>query len=404
MNSTKQVTFITQYYGPEKIGSAPYITEIAEWFAAQNYLVKVFTNRPFYPFKKVFDNYRNGAKDVEDLNEVKVRRIKPYIPKKNNIIYRALADSIFFIKSLFLNGLKKRDNIITLCPSIFSVAIGNLIKKRKGHHIAIVHDIQSGLADGLNLSKSLKFVLNFLRYIERKVLNKTDKIVVLTDGMRDSLLKLGVSRGKIIKIPIWVDTDLIKPIIEKKGNVDYNDELIMYSGNLGKKQGLFQILDLAELLQKDPNTSDLKIEIRGDGNQKSELVTYAKSLNLNNVYFKDLVPKEELPYTLSKPVLHLVPQDPKTSEFAMPSKAYTLMALQKTFVATAIKGSTLYNFSKKTNAFITVPPNDVHCLKKEIVRLITDKSLKTKLEKNGREYVVKNNSKEKILNQYLSLI
>jgi len=397
----KSVHIVTQYFYPEEIGSAPYITEISKWFAHNNYITTVLTNRPYYPYNEVYELYIGGNKDHEIIDGVILDRVKPSIPKKNNIVFRAIADFNFILKALFKNGFKKHERVVTLCPSVLSVAAGNILKAKGGRHVAIVHDIQSGLADSLNLSLGLGLIIKILKYMEMKILNSTNQVVVLTQGMSDSLENIGVSSAKIIKIPIWVDTELISP--ERHKNVTIDENLLMYSGNLGKKQGLNQLIELAEILQKDPETSHLKMMIRGEGNQKEDLVKRVKQLNLQNVNFEGLVPKSRLSRELSKPVLHLVPQDPDSSEFAMPSKTYTLMSLQKTFVATANKGSSLHKFENETNAFITVPPNEPNVMKDRIIKLLKDSKLRSELEKNGRAYIKAHHSKETILNKYLLL-
>lgn len=164
--------------------------------------------------------------------------------------------------------------------------------------------------------------------------------------MRNSLNEIGVNDQIISLVPIWVDFEVIKPINEIK--IDPN--LLMYSGNLGSKQGLDQIIHLAMELSKDSRTKDMRIILRGDGNYKSVLESKVKELGLKNIEFKKLADKSLLSFKLSKPIIHLVPQDPNASEFAMPSKIYTLMGIGKTFIATASKNSTLDLFAKESAA------------------------------------------------------
>lgn len=278
--------------------------------------------------------------------------------------------------------------------------LGNIFKKKKGKHIVVVHDIQSGLAEGLQLGKGFKLILKLIKKVESIALNKADQIVVLTEGMRNSLNEIGVNDQIISLVPIWVDFEVIKPINEIK--IDPN--LLMYSGNLGSKQGLDQIIHLAMELSKDSRTKDMRIILRGDGNYKSVLESKVKELGLKNIEFKKLADKSLLSFKLSKPIIHLVPQDPNASEFAMPSKIYTLMGIGKTFIATASKNSTLDLFAKESSGFIVVTPNDPVLLKEKILTIINDPKTRKKLEQNGFNYIRENNSKETVLNEYVKLM
>lgn len=96
MADSRQVILITQFFAPEQIGSGPYLFEIAKWFANKNYETEVITNRPYYPYKQVFSEYQKKKLDKENLNNVFIKRVKPFIPKK--IIF---SKEVFLIYSFF---------------------------------------------------------------------------------------------------------------------------------------------------------------------------------------------------------------------------------------------------------------------------------------------------------------
>ena len=57
----RRVLILSQFYAPEKIGSAPVMAEIAEWLAANGFDVTVLAARPHYPEMVVPPDYRGGA-------------------------------------------------------------------------------------------------------------------------------------------------------------------------------------------------------------------------------------------------------------------------------------------------------------------------------------------------------
>ena len=72
--------------------------------------------------------------------------------------------------------------VISLCPSILSVLVGAVAKRRGGRHVAIIHDIQSGLAGGLGMVGHPRLV-QAMRWVERVILNRADRVVVLSSGV-----------------------------------------------------------------------------------------------------------------------------------------------------------------------------------------------------------------------------
>src|SRR3546814_1329878 len=109
--------------------------------------------------------------------------------------------------------LRRSDHVVSLCPSVLAVLLGRLACRRGGHHVALVHDIQSGLAAGLGMVGG-RWLLAAMRLLERRVLNGVDTIFVLSEHMRQTLLGQGVTTP-IQVLPIWVDAAVIQPRSEE---------------------------------------------------------------------------------------------------------------------------------------------------------------------------------------------
>ena len=102
--------------------------------------------------------------------------------------------------------------------------------------------------------------------------------------------------------------------------------------------------------------------------------------------------------------MHLVPQDPESADYAVPSKVYSIMAAGRPFVATAQEGSTLWKLADKTGACVCVPPNDVRAFADAVIALIDDRSLSAKLGTNGRNYVEENVARDIVLSSFATQI
>lgn len=395
----REALFITQYYRPEMIGSGPFCGDLAEWLNQKGYRVRVLTVQPHYPFGQSFPGYESGGPTREVLNGVRVERLRSWLPKRGSAASRILADACFLangLAALLRRHVRRSPLVVSLCPSILGVALGMLARRAGGRHIAVVHDIQSGLARGLGMVGS-GWLLRLMRWCEKRVLNRVDLVAVLTDEMRQQLRAAGVT-SPIEVIPIWVDTGRIWPV-----DMLHDRPLtILYSGNLGKKQGLGQIIALAEALQVD--RPDIQIVVRGNGSQAEALKSEIAAKGLKNVRLTDLLPPEHLSRGLAEGDIHLVPQDPEGAAFAVPSKIFSVMAAGRPFIATARPGSPLSRLQELSGAFLCAPPNDANAFAQAVLTLADDAQSRAELGARGRQFVEKNFSKSKVLGDFTSLI
>lgn len=395
-----EALFVTQYYRPELIGSGPFCGEIAEWLNQNGRRVTVLTGAPHYPLGQIFAGYEENAVPArESLAGVHVERLHTVLPKRGSAVSRILAEVSFLfggVMALASGRVRRQPLVLSLCPSVLSVAVGNLARRKGGRHIAIVHDIQSGLARGLGMVGS-SWLLRLMQACERAVLNRADLIAVLTEEMRRQLRMIGVT-APIEVIPIWVDTSRILPL--DGGRV--GPPRVLYSGNLGKKQGLGQVIALAEELQQ--KRPEIEIIIRGAGNQADTILAEIAARGLKNIRVTDLLPQEQLSQGLAEGDIHLVPQDPEAAEFAVPSKIFNVMAAGRPFIATARPGSPLWLLQEESGAFLCSPPHDAAAFVSAVLKLADDEKYRRELGLRGRHFVEQNYSKTKVLGEFTSLI
>lgn len=395
--------FVTQYYRPEWIGSGPYCGDMAEWLTAHNLDVHVLTGRPHYPYDAIFASYRSGDRDREILDGVAITRVPNRIVAGGGAAKRLATDAHFLFCSLlelFRGRVRRRSLVVSLCPSIFSVLLGIALTRRGGRHVAIVHDIESGLAEGLGIVGG-GIALRGLRSLERFSLNRTDMIFALSESMRIRLRALGVTTPIHI-LPIWIDTDAIYPAESTKKPGAGRSPTIVYSGNFGRKQALKQILDCAGLLKSKGPT--LRITLRGEGREARALMEMVRTRGFDNIEFEPLAPPEAFNDALAEGDIHLVPQNPEAADYALPSKIFAIMSAGRPFIATAQAGSPLWQLREETGAFLCVPPNDPAALSNAILRLADDEALRNDLGAHGRAYVLRHHAKPKILRDFLNTV
>jgi colanic acid biosynthesis glycosyl transferase WcaI len=359
---------------------------------------RVLTGRPHYPEGAVYPQARGRCAERRVINGVDVARLP--IPRRlgSAALRRMQTETQFLVRgvaALVRGNVRRAPLVISLCPSVLSVVLASLCTRRNGRHVAIVHDIQSGLARGLGMtSRGLSGVITCL---ERLAFNRADLVVVLSDDMRRELLSIGV-KTPIEVFPIWTDTDSIQPTPVRDGRAT----TLLYSGNFGRKQGLSQLLDLAQVLLE--RGSDLRLVLRGAGSQALPLATEAATRRLDNIEFQPLVARERLSEGLAEGDIHLVPQHPAAVDFALPSKIFAIMAAARPFVAIAPERSALWRLQGESGAFVCVAPDDKNSLADAVAALADDAALRAELGARGRAYVLQHFSKQKSLDRLISAL
>ncbi len=390
--------FVTQYYRPELLGSAPFLADLAEWFRGAGWDITVLTSLPNYPDGEIFPTYRAGAGRHEEIGGVAVERLATWVPKRRTALTRILGDTLFFVRgswALVTRRVRRQRLVVSLCPSMLVVLLGTMARQRGGTHIVVVHDIQSGLAQTLNIV-SASWLLRAMRWCERKILNQVDAVVVLTEEMKAHLRLLGVT-ATIEVVPIWADTEKIRPVY----NAQEGRTRLIYSGSFGRKQNLAQILALAEDLQQ--RLPPMEILLRGRGAEFNALWSRAVAQGLRNIQFSDLVAAEDLFGEMSGADIHLVVHDPSAADFAIPSKIYNIMAAGLPCVAHARPGSALGRLQRESNGFLCANADDPQALADAALELAENKALRAELGGNGRRYIERSCAKDIILDRYLAL-
>ncbi len=394
------ILFVTRHYSPEPNGSAPVLKDMAEAFAEADLAVDVLTVRPSYPLPHVWDDYANGQRDKTVERGVHVRRLPTSGIKDGSLLARLVPEARFALAILTraLTGrTAKQDRLISLCPSILTVTAALALKKRGGMHIAIVHDIPSGFATSLKMSPKAKFLIIIMKKLEAWTFNRVDSVVVLSEAMKSYLQGIGVTTP-IAVVPPHVDTDELFP----SGENTASGPALMYSGNIGRKQGIEQLVALAAELKN--RHMDVPLIIKGTGNQAESLRSQLQQKNLTNARMEPFADRHKIRESLVSGDIHLVPQLPEGGDFAVPSKVFSIMAVGRPFIATAENGSPLWQLMEQSKAFICVPPNNASRLCDAVQMLLTDPNQRATLGRNGRQFVVGHASRQAVLNAYLKLL
>ena len=141
---------------------------------------------------------------------------------------------------------------------------------------------------------------------EQWLLRKFDRVSAISGQMVSRLLLKGVDQSRRVHFPNWVDTGSIYPLpnsssFRRELGIAENAIVALYSGSMGKKQGLDLLVEAARQLL---HRSDLLFVFCGDGSYRAIFVEKASALS--NVTILPFQPSERL-NQLAKPRRHPSP-------------------------------------------------------------------------------------------------
>ena len=407
----KKLLLIAGNYFPEPTGIGHYNGEMIDWLADNGFDCTVISTYPYYPYWKIQPPYKGKSRWITKEaklspgdNIITVYRCPHYTPANPTGKKRMLFDFSFFIsviiKSVGFIG-KKFDYVMTVTPPLPLGIAAAFYKKISGAQFLYhIQDLQVDAAKELNMISSKK-LLNALFKIESFILKKADRISTISKGIQKKV-QLKTDK-KIYLFPNWTNTNTFFPMekrdcIKKSFGFEPDVPLVLYSGAIGEKQGLENVLYAAAKFQEEEKK--MQFIICGTGPYKTELETKAAEMKLNNLCFMPLQPTEKLNAFLNIADAHLIIQKAGVANLVMPSKLSNICSVGGLAVVTAEAGSALYDVIANNNIGFICPPEDVIKLKTCIEKAV--KTNNTALRTNARSYAEKHLCINKIMQQYIT--
>jgi len=387
-------------YAPEPTGIGKYSGEMAEWLAQQGHEVRVVAAPPYYPDWKLAEGYRWPPYRKEQIRGCTVWRAPLWVPRNPGGLKRVLHLASFSLTSLPLMVMQwgwKPDVVLTVAPSFMCSPMGWLTARMTGATAWLhVQDFEVDVAFTMGLLKGglSKFIV---RGLESAMMRRFDAVSTISGRMLDLLKVKRIPAERCRLFPNWVDTDRIKPLAQPSSyrqqlGIPDHAVVCLFSGSLGRKQGLMVIPKAAQLLS---TRTDIHYVICGDGVMKPELEKACR--NLDRVHLLPLQPVERLADLLGLADIHLLPQSPEAEDLVLPSKLTGMVSSGRAIIATCNPGSEIASVVSQCG--LVVPPEDAPALAQAIVQLADDTEGRRQMGQAARRYAEEQIGREAVLSK-----
>jgi colanic acid biosynthesis glycosyl transferase WcaI len=429
-------------YAPELTGVGKYTGEMAAWLASRGHQVRVVTAPPYYPEWRIHAAYRNRLYRVErdsgrevppdsgssdhaagrSSGQLTVYRTPLWVPAKPTGLSRLLHLLSFALGSLpvmLAQVFWQPEVVFTVEPTFFAAPVALLTAALAGAPAWLhVQDFEVDAAFDLDLLRGNRPVQALAAGFERFFTRSFACVSSISAKMLERLLAKGVAEQDAVLFANWVDTDAVHPEPSPcsdtpPGNssaafsaapnrfrqgLGLEDKIVLlYSGNMGAKQGLEMLAPLAAAFLDEPHVHFL---FCGNGAFRPQLEVLVA--HCPNVTLLPLQPLEFLNDLLNAADIHLLPQRRGTADLVMPSKLTGMLSSGRPILATADPGTQVAHVVASCG--LVVPAADAAtvpaALHAAARRLITDPALRARFGAAARGYAVQHLGKESILRRF----
>lgn len=376
-------------YAPEQTGIAPYNTGLCEHLTAAGHDVRMLTTFAYYPEWRKAPNDRGRIYRTDVVEGVRVHRCWHFVPSRPNAWKRMIHEGTFVLMSwLRLLVLPKPDVIVVVSPPLLlgvAAWLACFLKRRP--YLFHVQDMQPDAAVMLGLLKQ-GALTRTLYGLERFAYRHAAVVSGITPGMLALFSRKGVPASRQLLFPNWTHGGLEKAAtrgnFRARHGIAAETMLAVYSGNLGKKQGLDVLLDAASKLREVTN---VRIVIAGDGVEKPTLEERISREDLRNVTLLPLQPSAQYREMLADADVCLVTQQPGSGALFFPSKLLTILAHARPVVAVADPGGELERAITEGEFGWTVAPGESGALADLLAHVATTPSERESRAERGNAWV-----------------
>lgn len=287
-----------------------------------------------------------------------------------NIISRYVRDTLTNIREAI--GILKLKNVDVLFEDVsYSSFWAVKAAKMKGIKVvAMLQDVWPDNAVQSHLISECSFLYKYFEMWQKSVYKNADKLICISDDMKDFIVSKGVDADKIEVIYNWGYSDDVVDIpweeneFVKKYNLSRDKFYAIYAGNIGKMQNVEIVVNAAKELQ---DREDIQFLIIGDGARREAIAEMAAGLK--NVKMLPMQPSELATHIYSAAGVNIIPLVAGGTKTAMPSKTGVVLSCGQPVIFTFGDDSYFSRVVQDSSTGYSIAPDNYIELKNKICEM-----------------------------------
>lgn len=400
-----RILFLSDNFPPESNAPATRLWEHATRWVKAGHAVTVITCAPNFPEGHLYDGYQNAWRQVENLQGIRVVRVKTYITANEGFIKRTLDYMSFMLMGFFFGLFERRPDVVIATSPQFFCAVGGwaLAVAKWRPFVFELRDLwpASIMAVGA-MKKSL--LIRFLEQVELFLYRRAKRIISVTESFRKDLINRGITPDKIVVVRNGVDLNRYQPQARDAELVTrytlQGKFVAGYIGTHGMAHALPKVLEAAELLRE---RTDIVFFFAGSGAERGTVERLVQEKGLHNVRLIPRQPKEHMPALWSVCDVSLVPlRDNPVFSTVIPSKIFESMGMGVPILMSLPEGEAT-RIIQADEVGICVPPENPQAMADAIIELADSAETMARYRTNALA-AAQNYSRERLAKEMLTLL
>ncbi|MFG0306598.1 MAG: glycosyltransferase family 4 protein [Phycisphaerales bacterium JB040] len=329
------VVLLNQAFYPVVVATAQMARDLADHLVGRGHRVSVVASRSVYG--------KSGAQlpRRETVDQIEIHRVGASLFGRSNILLRAADFAIFYLRAAFrLLRIDRPDAVVAFTTPPFIAQLALLNRRLRGSRSVLwLMDMYPDVAVACGVMRPSSPLTRFFDRLNRRILRKSDAVVVLGRCMQQLVLDKGADPGRVKLIPVWADTSGIAPVEHDENpfraelGLPDNAVVVMYSGNWGIAHDAETICAAMKSVAESPprDGSGNEIPVRfvfiGGGKRRPEVEAFIEEHALGeHARYLDYLPRDQIRYSLGAADVHLITVREGLEGLIVPSKLFGIMA------------------------------------------------------------------------------
>ena len=392
-----RILVVHRYYWPDKAPCAAIMRRVAGHLASQGHEVDALSSQPSYRQSSLSERRPR----TEMIDGVSVRRLS--LPLETGRPWWRILNALHLGVWILLKAFSRNYDVIivsTVPPVLggfFSALAAKVTRARFIYYCMDLHP-EVGRVSG---DFANPWLFSFLQRIDDWSCRLASPVLVHSEDMRRTLCAR--RRGGEYNIQLMNNFALPSETCGE-AEVDFgfagNRLTLIYTGNIGRFQGLETIVDAMALIA---DCTDIELVIMGDGVAKAGLMESARNAKAN-VQFIDYQPVSVVRSAIQQADIGLVTLIPEMYNYAYPSKTMAYLEQGTPIIAAVESESELSREMEAQGYGYSVPIGDASALATLLIRLTDDNSWKQKMNAAALRAFEQNFAPEVVLQRWTRVV
>lgn len=321
-----KILIITHLFWPDRGGGASVFSDLCFGLVERGHEVDVLAGYPYYPEWRNKSSANLWRIARETIRGVRLHRHGFYIPSTPGSLVQRLIYELSFTLSLLrsIRRSSKSDLTIVYCPLMGSLLFAVLRKWLLNERLWLnVQDIPADAAAASGISRSKGFN-KMAEAVQRFLFRTPDVVSTISPVMNQRVDEIVGHPGRSTYFPNWLNRSMeeaIERLAEPRSSTRTEVPVILYAGNVGKKQGL---LNYCQRLA----ATNLKFEFRifGAGGESDALLSWVKNSGDQRFSMAGFLPEADFVRELYRADYFVITETADVGASFIPSKMIPCIA------------------------------------------------------------------------------